>query len=264
MTPHWHARASSRGDWRARNLEALFRRYAAGDRRAREAIIVRFLPLARRVAREYDGRGEPLDDLVQVASVGLIRAVDRYSPDRGDGFAPYARAMMVGEIRQHFRDRTWRVHVPRPTRDRAAQVLLADEALVQDSSSTRPEAIAEFLRIAPEEVIEARGALDAYRPASLDTPHARPNGDSMTLHEILGAGDPVYERVEMSVGVRRALLALKPRDRKILMLRLVCELTQEEIASRIGLSQMQISRILRSAGESLTASCGLAVSVGAA
>jgi len=116
MTPYRHARAVAPTDWPACDLSTLFSRCAAGDARARETIIVRYLPLARRLARVYEGRGEPIEDLCQAASVGLIRAVDRYSPDRGDAFPAYARPMILGAIRRHFRDTTWRLHVPHDDR----------------------------------------------------------------------------------------------------------------------------------------------------
>jgi RNA polymerase sigma-B factor len=260
MTPHWHARAQAPGDPRARDLVALLSRCAAGDRHAREMIIVRFLPLARRLARRYEGRGEPLDDLVQAASVGLIRAVDLYSPDRGAAFPAYARPMILGEIRRHFRDTTWPLHVPRPVRERAGDVLSADRALGPKPGSASRGAIATYLRLAPEHVAEAERALESYRPDSLDATYLAHDGETIALGETVGSPEPGYEQAEMSVGVRRALLALKPRDRTIIWLRLACELSQDEIARRIGLSQMQVSRILRHAGAVLTSSCGLAVS----
>src|SRR5262249_43639624 len=159
------------------DLRTLFSRSAAGDARARETIIVRFMPLARSLARGYEGRGEPLEDLYQAASVGLIRAVDRYSPHRGDAFPAYARPMIVGAIRRHFRDTTWRLHVPRPLRERASRVLRADRALGSDQGP-RPElaATAAYLGMAPEHVAEARCALDAYFPHSFDDTESSQTG----------------------------------------------------------------------------------------
>lgn len=260
MTPHRHAYAVAPRDRTACDLRTLFSRCAAGDARARETIIVRHLPLARRLARVYEGRGEPIEDLCQAASVGLIRAVDRYSPDRGDAFAAYARATILGAIRRHFRDTTWRLHVPRPMKERAVRVLHADGALsATPGTPGEPDAIAAYLGIAPEEVAEARRALEGYFPRSLDATHASPDGDELSLREVIGGQEPGYERVEVSVGVRRALRGLGPRDQKVVLLRLVCELAQADIARRVGVSQMHVSRILRSAGPALTTSCGLAV-----
>lgn len=257
MTPHCRARAEH---YSACDLSVLFDRCSAGDTRARETIIVRFLPLARRLARIYEGRGEPIEDLRQAASIGLIRAVDRYSPARGNAFPAYARAMILGEIRRHFRDTTWRVYVPRPVRDRAGRVLRAEKELGTKSGSPAPEAIANHLGIGPGQVAEARRALEAYFPRSLDVSHTAPDDNAPALRAVIGCDEAEYERVEMSVGIRRALLTLKPRDQKVVLLRLRWELSQDEIARRVGVSQMHVSRILRNAALVLTASCGLGVS----
>ena len=142
MAPQRHACAVIPSGRPARELSTLFRLCSAGDTRARETIVVRFLPLACRLARIYEGRGEPIEDLRQAASLGLIKAVDRFSFDRGDSFPAYARPVILGEIRRHFRDTTWRVHVPRPIKDRAAQVLLADRELSTapgSASRARPD-----------------------------------------------------------------------------------------------------------------------------
>jgi RNA polymerase sigma-B factor len=256
MTPHWHARAGHERP--ARDLSVLFNRVSAGDTHARETIIVRFLPLARRLARLYEGRGEPIEDLCQAASVGLIKAVDRYSPERGDAFPAYAQPMILGEIRRHFRDTTWRLHVPRPMRERAGRVLRAQRELSSTSRSpARPDAIANYLGIEPGEVADARLALDAYRPASLDVQYRGPEGGETSPHDAVGADESGYEQAELSVGVRRALLTLTPRDRKAVLLRLGCDLTQDEIAGHVGVSQMHVSRILRNAGALLITYCGL-------
>src|SRR5690349_1297993 len=158
MTPHGHVRAEHPS---ARALSRLFSRCSAGDACARETIILRFLPLAGRIARIYEGRGEPLEDLCQVARLGLIKAVDAYSPERGT-FAGYAWPKIQGEIRRHFRDTTWRVHVPRAVREHAGRVLVAEKDLVAGRGSAKPEAIASYLGISREEVAEARLALEAY------------------------------------------------------------------------------------------------------
>ena len=259
MKPHRHAGPGARGDERTENLVTLFSRCSAGDEQARDAIILRFMPLARGIARQYEGRGEPRDDLIQVASVGLIKAVDRYSPARGDTFVAYARAMVVGELRRHFRDATWRIHVPRPLRERAARVARAETAIrAAEGSPTHRQALARHLDLAPAEVKEAQAAWAAYRPESLDAVRASPNDGAVTLrHDLLGESDPQYEQVEVSVGVGRALRDLRPRDQKILLLRLLCELTQREIAARVGLSQMHVSRVLRRGNAAVAKACGL-------
>lgn len=262
MAPLRHARAVTPNDWPACELSTLFRLCSAGDPRARETIIAQFLPLARRLARVYEGRGEPLDDLCQAASVGLIKAVDRYSLDRGDSFPAYARPVILGEIRRHFRDTTWRVHVPRPIRDRAAQVVHAERELAAvPASAVASDPIADHLGLESAEVAEARLAMQAQWPRSLDDPASGPDGDGLALREVIGGDETEYERVELSVGVGHALRKLGPRDAKVLLLRLGFGLTQDEIAGHVGVSQMHVSRILRNAGAVLTASCGLAVAV---
>jgi len=262
MAPRRHARGATPSDWQVCDLRTLFSRCSAGDARARETIIVRYLPLARSLARVYEGRGEPMEDLCQAASVGLIKAVDRYSFDQGDSFAAYARPLILGALRNHFRDTTWRVHVPRPIRDRAVQVLRVEREL-QSSSGSRiePETVAEHLGVACAEVSEARRALEAGRPRSLDAPYMASDGDPIALRDVIRNDESGYERVEVSVGIGRAVGKLGPRDGKVLLLRLAFELTQDEIAARIGVSQMHVSRILRNAGAALTSSCGLAVGV---
>jgi RNA polymerase sigma-B factor len=266
MAPRLHARAVAPSDWPACDLRTLLSRCSAGDTRARETIIVRFLPLASSLARLYEGRGEPIEDLCQAASVGLIKAVDRYSPDRGDSFAAYARPMIMGELRHHFRDTTWRLHVPRPIKDRAAQVLRAEQELSAVSGAViEPSAVADHLGLGSDEVGEARHAMAANWPRSLDAPNKAADGDgdgdAIALREAIGDDESGYERVEVSVGIGRAVRKLGPRDGKVLLLRLAFELTQDEIAARIGVSQMHVSRILRNAGAALTTSCGLAVGV---
>ena len=261
MTPHGPAHVVAPRDRRPCDVGQLLHRSTAGDAHARETIIVRFLPLARRLARLYEGRGEPLEDLYQTAAVGLIMAVDRYSPDHGATFVAYARSVILGAIRHHFRDGTWPVHVPRSMKDRAARVVRAESELTAASGSlAKPEAVAAHLGIGVAEVAEARGALQAYRPTSLDTPYVASDGGHIDRREAIGADDSGYDRVELSVGVERAVRRLKPRDRKILLLRLAFELSQDEIAGHTGISQMHVSRILRNARAVLAASCGLAMS----
>ena len=263
MAQQRHARAVIPSNWPARELSTLFRLCSAGDTRARETIIVRFLPLACRLARIYEGRGEPIEDLRQAASLGLIKAVDRFSFDRGDSFPAYARPVILGEIRRHFRDMTWRVHVPRPIKDRAAQVLHADRELsTAPGSASRASTRSQTTLVSsPEEVAEARLAIEAQWPRSLDEPSSGSDGHWLTLGEVIGGEEPEYERVEVSLGVGSALRKLGPRDAKVLLLRLAFGLTQDEIAGHVGVSQVHVSRILRNAGPVLTASCGLAVAM---
>ena len=254
MTQQRHARTSVPRAGSARDLRTLFRRRSAGDNRAREAIILRFLPYARLLARRYEGRGEPGEDVYQAASVGLIKAVDRYEPERGESFVAFARPTILGEIKRHFRDTTWRVHVPRAVQERACQLTRAqDEIRATSGADASTEEIARHLGLELGEVAEAQGALQANRPGSLDTTYANEDGQRLTLRETIGEFDSAYERLETSVGWGDVLRRLHPRERKVLLLRFGGEFTQDEIASRIGVSQMHVSRILRNAAAALAA-----------
>ena len=247
MTLQRHARRSARRP-SARELATLFEQCAAGDARAREEIIVAFLPYAHHLAYCYKGRGEPVEDLYQAASVGLIKAVDRYEPTRGCSFVAFAKPTILGEIRRHFRDRTWPMHVPRSIQDRARRVARAQVDLrARSGCDPTVEVIARHLGLECGEVAEARHALNAYRPRSLDATSAAEDGQQLALKEIVGDLDPEYERVETSAGCVQALRGLKPRDCKVLQLRFGGKLPQYEIAKRIGVSQVQVSRILRNA-----------------
>jgi RNA polymerase sigma-B factor len=258
MTPHWHARAWARGEGRAHDLPTLLRRSSAGDPRARETVILRFLPLARRLARCYEGRGEPLEDLVQAANVGLVQAVDRYSPQRGDAFPAYARPMILGEIRRHFRDTTWRVHVPRPLQERAGRVARAEKEFASSAGArANVETVARYLDLKPQEVTEAQHVLTACWPDSLDAPPPARDGIGLPRYEVLASPESEYEAVEVSIGIGRALREFARRDQTVFLLRHCCELSQNEIASRVGVSQMHVSRILRATNAAVSAACGL-------
>jgi RNA polymerase sigma-B factor len=247
MTVQQHASRSARRP-SARDLGTLFERCSAGDARAREEIIVAFLPYAHHLAHRFSGRGEPVEDLYQAASVGLIKAVDRYEPTRGCSFVAFAEPTILGEIRRHFRDRTWPIHVSRSVHDRARRVARAQEDLRATSGSDPTiEVIAKHLGLELAEVAEARRALNAYRPRSLDATSAAEDGQQLALKETVGDLDPEYDRVEAFAGCVQALRGLEPRDCKVLLLRFGGDLPQDEIAKRIGVSRMQVSRILRNA-----------------
>lgn len=254
MTPQGHVCTSARRGRPVRDLQTLLSRCSAGDARAREAIIVGFLPYARHLARRYRGRGELVEDLYQVASVGLIKAVDRYEPARGGSFVAYAAPTILGEIRRHFRDKTSPAHVPRLVQERAGRVSRAQEELrARSGSDPTTDVIASHLGLEPREVAEAQAALRAYRPRSLDATCAAEDGQRLALSELVGELDAEYERVETSLGYAHALRRLHPRERKVLLMRFGGELTQAEIARRIGVSQMHVSRILRNATAVLSA-----------
>jgi RNA polymerase sigma-B factor len=238
----------------------LIQYHVEGDLEAREQLVVRFLPLARQLAGRYRHAGEPHDDLVQVACVGLLKAVDRYDVERGSGFAKYAVPTMLGELKRHFRDKGWSVRVPRATQELALKVGEAMGVLAGKlGRSPRPRDVAAALKLPVEDVLEAMEAATAYEAASLDAPRPGSDGDDDWSHgRAVAYVEPGYERVEFCESLRGTLEALPARERLILRLRFECDLTQAEIAERIGVSQMHVSRLLRRSLDRLGASSALA------
>jgi RNA polymerase sigma-B factor len=221
-----------------------------GDAAAREVLVERYLRLAHKLARRYARTSEPLEDLEQVACVGLVRAVNRYDRSRGASFSTFAVPTILGELRRHFRDRTWSLRVPRELRDSAAAVERAAEAMtVQLGRAPSVAEVADAVGQSTERVVAAREAALAYRTDSLDRPLRRDEADGdATLGDRLGTNDDELDRVESGILLDQlAAASLSERDRTVLRLRFQEDLLQREIAERIGVSQMQVSRILRDA-----------------
>jgi RNA polymerase sigma-B factor len=220
---------------------------SGGDSLARQALVERYLPLARRLARRYQHTDEPIDDLVQVASVGLIKAVDRFDSSREVMFSSYAVPTILGELKRHFRDRTWSVRVPRDLQELALRV---DQIVTRLSTGRRRSpSVGEIARAAEaseEQVLEALEAMGAYRASSLDVPRAREE-DGESVAESLGAEDRGYQRAEQRATLEPLLAHISERERTVLELRFGADLTQAEIGERIGVSQMQVSRLIRQA-----------------
>ena len=233
----------------------LLRYHEEGDLDAREELVLRFMPLARQLASRYRHAGEALEDLVQVACLGLLKAVDRYEPQRGDGFTRYAVPTMLGELKRHFRDKGWSVHVPRATQELVLKVTEALGVLPGKlGRSPRPRDLAEEVGAPVEEVLEAMEAATAYEPTSLDAPRASGEDDGDWTHaDALGDEDHGYELVEIGETIRGTLEALPVRERVILKLRFEQDMTQAEIAERVGVSQMHVSRLLRRSLDRLAA-----------
>jgi RNA polymerase sigma-B factor len=233
--------ASDGQEQRSRLLEErlLFARYRRrGDPADRDALVRRFLPLARALAARYHHTREPYDDLFQVACLGLIKAIDRYDIERQTAFSSYAVPTIVGEIKRHFRDRTWPVGVPRDVKELALKVNRCTEELTGRRGG--PPSIADLaaaLNISEEAVLDARRAGDVYEPVALENSGA----------DDLGEADAGYGRAEQRMLLEGLLRFLTLRQRQIVRLRFSEELTQQEIGERTGLSQMQVSRILREA-----------------
>ncbi len=232
---------------RSRSVDALLVAYHRdGDRGAREAALVELMPLVRSLAARYAGRGEPLDDLVQVGALGLIKAVDRFDVSRGVEFTSYGVPTIVGEIRRHFRDKAWAMHVPRRIKELSVRLsrLLDDLTTSLGRSPTIAE-LAEAAAVEEEDVIDALDAARAYSTRSLDTVSA----GSDQLGEHLAGDDPGFEGVDDRWLLSAGLDALDPRARRIVELRFFEEKTQAQIAAELGISQMHVSRLLRNAFE---------------
>jgi len=217
-----------------------------GDRAAREELASMFMPLARSLAQRYVRSSEPREDLVQVASLGLVKAIDRFEPSRGHTFASYAIPTILGELRRYFRDATWSVHVPRGAQERAAAIEAAQEALRGERhAAPTVEQIAEYLHLAVEEVLDGMLAMRAYEAESLDAPVVPgEDGEGRSTMERIGSEDGRFELIEADASAAPAIRALPERERRVLRMRFIEEMSQSEIAERIGVSQMQVSRIL--------------------
>lgn len=208
----------------------------------RERIARGFHPVAVHIAARYRGRGEPVEDLEQVGALGLIAAIDRFDPDRGGSFLAYAVPTITGEIRRHFRDRTWSVHVPRGIKDLHTRMNAAQQSLSGElGRAPRVSELAVHLGVGREEVIDALAAYQSYRTASLDVPVGE---SDTTIGDLIGGPDTRFGWVDARESVRPAIEDLPERERTILRLRFFENMTQTEIGERVGISQMHVSRLL--------------------
>ena len=238
---------------RTRHDRWLLNRMAAGDPHAREALVERFLPLARKLARRYAGGADTYDDVYQVACLGLLKAIDGFDAQRGVAFSSYAVPTIVGELKRYFRDRTWAVRPPRNLLERALRIERAAERLSEElHQSPTVDQLAKQLDLTGEEVLEGLEAARAQRGTSLD---ATLDCDDATrsLGDLVGTVDPGYARSEERVLVSQLARGLSTRDQEILRLRFEEDMTQSEIGAMFGVSQMQVSRLIRSAIERLRA-----------
>jgi RNA polymerase sigma-B factor len=226
----------------------LVRYHRSGDLEAREELVQRFLPLARELARRYAYTDEPFDDLLQVASLGLLKALDRFDPDRGAKFTSYAAPTILGELKRHFRDKSWALHVPRDLQERALAVSREAEALAKRlGRSPKPREVARVLGWSVEEVLEAQQAAASYEAASLDRPAAGDDAEGASMIDLLGGEDSAYALVEERDAIARTWDGLPEIERSVIELRFTHDLNQREIGERLGYSQMHISRLLRRA-----------------
>jgi RNA polymerase sigma-B factor len=238
----------SREDVQKTERQLLVRYHQHGDLAAREELAERFLPLARDLALRYTYTDEPLDDLLQVASLGLIKAIDRFEPERGTKFSSYAAPTILGELKRHFRDKGWALHVPRDLQERTLAVNRETEVLSKSlGRSPRVREVAHALGCSVEEVLEAQEASASYEAASLNAPTSRDDDDAAELVDLLGGEDGAYDLVESRDAIASTWRALPEIERNVLELRFMHDLTQREIGEEIGYSQMHVSRLLRRA-----------------
>ena len=218
------------------------------DRPARDELVQRFLPLARKLARRYNGAREPFDHLLLAAARGRATAGDRHDLQRGTAFSSFAVPTILGELKRYFRDLGWAVHVPRGAQELAVKVEEAQQRLsTRTGHAPTVSELAQFLEIEIEDVLDALETARAHHASSLDAPHDDGEGEGGSLVDSFGSEDPALRLADERVTVGEAARQLSEREREVLRLRFVEDMTQTQIAGRVGVSQMQISRILRRA-----------------
>lgn len=248
-TLHVPASARAGSALRPAAPDELFERWQRhADQRARDELVTRYMPLARRLARRYLGAREPFEDLLQVASLGLVKAIDRFDAERGNAFTSFAVPTILGELKRYFRDLGWAVHVPRGAQERALKV---EEAQRQLTSRTgRVPTISElagYMELSLEDVLDAVEAAGAHHATSLDAPRDDGESDGSTVVDVLGEEDKRFEYIDAGASIEQAARQLSERERRILALRFIEDRTQTQIAAIEGVSQMQVSRVLRRA-----------------
>ncbi|TLM80288.1 MAG: SigB/SigF/SigG family RNA polymerase sigma factor [Actinobacteria bacterium] len=238
---------SRRLTWDKAHTRELFRRYRLeGDEDARDELITMYLNLVKYLASRFRNRGEPIDDLVQVGTIGLIKAIDRFDIDRQVEFTTYATPTIQGELKRYFRDKGWAIKVPRRLQELSFKVNQAVDLLTQrhQRSPSIPE-IAEFLEVTPEEVLEAMETSEAYNFVSLESERGGDGSDSFSILEYIGKDDALMAVIDDRTTLQVAFKELTPQEQRVLYLRFFEGLTQTEIARQLDISQMQVSRLLR-------------------
>ncbi|MBA2629745.1 MAG: SigB/SigF/SigG family RNA polymerase sigma factor [Thermoleophilaceae bacterium] len=238
----------NRADAREVDHRLLVRYHEQGDLAAREELVERLMPLARDLAMRYSYTDEPFEDLLQVASLGLLKAIDRFEPGRGTKFTSYAAPTMLGELKRHFRDKGWALHVPRDLQERSLAVSRTTEFLSKElGRSPKAREVAGAIGCTVEQVLEAREAAASYEASSLDAPSSREDAEGAALVEVLGEEDRSFELVDSRQAIATTWRELPDLERRVVELRFMHDLTQREIGERIGYSQMHVSRLLRRA-----------------
>ena len=239
--------SSSKSAWDKQKTRELFRRYKEdGDMEAREQLVMSHLNLVRFLANKFKNRGEPLDDLVQVGYLGLLKAIDRFDPDRGLEFTTYATPTILGEIKRHFRDKGWSVRIPRRLQELSAKVNQATDTLTtQLQRSPTIQEIADYLDASVDEVLEAMESSSAYSSVPLEGTGSSENDDAPSVIDRYGSEDSELAFTDDRLVIEEALKGFSPREREVIELRFLKGMTQIEIAEQLGISQVQVSRLLR-------------------
>ena len=240
-------RATGKTAWDKERTHELFRRYKEeGDMDAREKLVMSHLNLVRFLANKFKNRGEPIDDLMQVGYLGLLKAIDRFDPARGLEFTTYATPTIMGEIKRHFRDKGWSVRVPRRLQELSAKVNQAtDELTTELQRSPTVEEIARYLDVTVYEVLEAMESSSAYSSVPLEAPGSSDSDDAPSVLDRYASEDSELAFTDDRLVIEEALAGFSPREREVIELRFVKGMTQIEIAQKLGISQVQVSRLLR-------------------
>ena len=236
---------SSRSAWDKQKTHELFRRYKEhGDMDAREQLVMSHLNLVRVLANKFKNRGEPLDDLIQVGYLGLLKAIDRFDPERGLEFTTYATPTILGEIKRHFRDKGWSVRVPRRLQELSAKVNQATDTLTtQLQRSPTIDEIADYLGVTVDEVLEAMESGEAYSSVPLEAGSG--DDDAVSVIDRYASEDADLNASDDRILIERVLRDFTPKEQQVVHLRFIDGLTQAEIAQKLDISQVQVSRLLR-------------------
>ncbi|MBM6952208.1 RNA polymerase sigma factor SigF [Enorma phocaeensis] len=238
---------STKTAWDKEKTRELFRRYKEeGDMDAREKLVMSHLNLVRFLANKFKNRGEPIDDLVQVGYLGLLKAIDRFDPSRGLEFTTYATPTILGEIKRHFRDKGWSVRVPRRLQELSAKVNQATDTLTtQLQRSPTIEEVADYLDASVDEVLEAMESSSAYSSVPLEGTGSSEGEDAPSIIDRYASEDNELSFTDDRLVIEEALQSFSPREREVIELRFLKGMTQIEIAQQLGISQVQVSRLLR-------------------
>lgn len=241
------SKTSGKSAWDKEKTRELFRRFKEeGDMDAREKLVMSHLNLVRFIANKFKNRGEPIDDLIQVGYLGLLKAIDRFDPSRGLEFTTFATPTIMGEIKRHFRDKGWSVRVPRRLQELSAKVNQATDTLTsQLQRSPTIAEIADYLDATVDEVLEAMESSSAYSSVSLEAPSGADDDDTPSVIDRYATGDSDLAFTDDRIIIEEALASFSPRERDVIEMRFLKGMTQIEIAEKLGISQVQVSRLLR-------------------